>query len=84
MVPTEINWYGIAHVRVDIIAGQKMNIIPTKEGFGLSGLRLLYNVYGSLRHGKRVGENYKDTFRSFNVSVCGASQSQSIWDDEQL
>ena len=29
MEPTEINLYGIAHVKVDIIAGQKMYIIHT-------------------------------------------------------
>ena len=33
MGPTEINLYGIAHVKVDIIAGQKMYIIPSLGRF---------------------------------------------------
>ena len=33
MGPTEINLYGIAHVKVDIIAGQKMYIIHTLGRF---------------------------------------------------
>ena len=33
MGPTGINLYGIAHVKVHIIAGQKMYIIPTFERF---------------------------------------------------
>ena len=33
MGPTEINLYGIAYVKVDIIAGQKMYIIHTLGRF---------------------------------------------------
>ena len=33
MGPTGINLYGIAHVKVDIIADKKMHIIPTLGRF---------------------------------------------------
>ena len=58
MEPTGINLYGIAHVKVYIIAGQKMyHIIPTLGRFQLSCVRV---------HGHYLSENAYNVFCNSN------------------